>query len=61
MSLENNVAPQANPTNSQGKTMNKIALKKARARKDAVLSGFIWAAAALTVGFLFWIMWYILS
>ena len=61
MSLENNVAPQANPTNSQGKTMNKIALKKARARKDAVLSGFIWAASALTVGFLFWIMWYILS
>ncbi|MCZ4307245.1 MULTISPECIES: phosphate ABC transporter permease PstA [Vibrio] len=41
--------------------MNKIALKKARARKDAVLNGFIWAAAALTVGFLFWIMWYILS
>ncbi|GAK82583.1 phosphate transport system permease protein PstA [Vibrio ponticus] len=29
--------------------------------KDQVLNGFIWAAAALTVGFLFWIIWYILS
>ncbi len=61
MSLENNVTPQAKPTNLRGKTMNEVALKKARARKDAVLSGFIWTAAALTVGFLFWIMWYILS
>ncbi|UIJ43483.1 phosphate ABC transporter permease PstA [Vibrio kanaloae] len=41
--------------------MDRVVLKKARVRTDVVLSGFIWAAAALTVGFLFWIMWYILS
>ena len=36
-------------------------LKKQRQFKDNVLSVFIWGASALTVGFLFWIMWYILS
>lgn len=36
-------------------------LKKQRQFKDSVLSVFIWGASALTVGFLFWIMWYILS
>ncbi len=36
-------------------------LKQSRQRKDLVLNGFIWASAALTVGFLFWIIWYILS
>ncbi|PMH43159.1 phosphate ABC transporter, permease protein PstA [Vibrio sp. 10N.286.49.B3] len=41
--------------------MDTVKLKKARQNKDMLLSGFIWAAAGLTVGFLFWIMWYILS
>ncbi len=41
--------------------MNTAELKKARQFKDSVLKGLIWAAAALTVGFLFWIIWYILS
>ncbi|MBA5763766.1 phosphate ABC transporter permease PstA [Vibrio sp. 404] len=36
-------------------------LKQARQIKDQVLVSFIWGAAALTVGFLFWIIWYILS
>ncbi|MDN3681804.1 phosphate ABC transporter permease PstA [Vibrio tapetis] len=40
---------------------NAIKLKKARVVKDNLLNVFIWGAAALTVGFLFWIMWYILS
>ncbi|RJX69715.1 phosphate ABC transporter permease PstA [Vibrio sinensis] len=41
--------------------MDRTKLKQARQFKDAIFSGFIWGAAALTVGFLFWIMWYILS
>ncbi|GLT19127.1 phosphate transport system permease protein PstA [Vibrio zhanjiangensis] len=41
--------------------MDRIALKKQRQFKDNVLNVLIWAAAALTVGFLFWIIWYILS
>lgn len=41
--------------------MDTVKLKKARQNKDAVLNGFIWLAAAMTVGFLFWIIWYILS
>lgn len=39
--------------------MNK--LKKQRHIKDQIVAGFIWFSAAITVGFLFWIMWYILS
>ncbi len=42
-------------------TVDRAKLKKAREFKDNVLRGFIWLAAALTVGFLFWIIWYILS
>ncbi|WP_428774161.1 phosphate ABC transporter permease PstA [Vibrio sp.] len=41
--------------------MDRVKLKKSRDLKDAILTGFIWGAAALTVGFLFWIIWYILS
>ncbi|WP_375748774.1 phosphate ABC transporter permease PstA [Vibrio sp. HN007] len=41
--------------------MDRVKLKKARQNKDAILNVFVWAAAALTVGFLFWIIWYILS
>ncbi|EGR2795067.1 phosphate ABC transporter, permease protein PstA [Vibrio navarrensis] len=41
--------------------MDRAKLKQARQFKDNVLSGFIWLAAALTVGFLFWIIWYILA
>ncbi|NOH82320.1 phosphate ABC transporter permease PstA [Vibrio sp. 03-59-1] len=41
--------------------MKSAKLKKQRQLKDNVLSVFIWGASALTVGFLFWIMWYILS
>ncbi|ARC94239.1 phosphate ABC transporter, permease protein PstA [Vibrio coralliilyticus] len=41
--------------------MDRAKLKKARQFKDNIFNGFIWAAAALTVGFLFWIIWYILS
>ncbi|CAH0530142.1 phosphate ABC transporter permease PstA [Vibrio hippocampi] len=41
--------------------MDTVKLKKARQNKDAILNGFIWLAAAMTVGFLFWIIWYILS
>ena len=36
-------------------------LKQVRQMKDSVMNAFIWGAAALTVGFLFWIIWYILS
>ncbi|BCL71884.1 Phosphate ABC transporter, permease protein [Vibrio nigripulchritudo MADA3029] len=36
-------------------------LKQARNFKDGVLNTFVWISAALTVGFLFWIIWYILS
>ncbi|WED23600.1 phosphate ABC transporter permease PstA [Vibrio sp. JC009] len=41
--------------------MDRVKLKQARQNKDAFLNGLIWIAAALTVGFLFWIIWYILS
>ncbi|WP_159737478.1 phosphate ABC transporter permease PstA [Vibrio atypicus] len=41
--------------------MDRVKLKKARELQDNILSALIWAAAALTVGFLFWIIWYILS
>ncbi|MDW6019741.1 phosphate ABC transporter permease PstA [Vibrio plantisponsor] len=41
--------------------MDRAKLKQAREFKDNVLRVFIWLAAALTVGFLFWIIWYILS
>ncbi|WGV98450.1 phosphate ABC transporter permease PstA [Vibrio sp. YMD68] len=41
--------------------MNRVKLKQSRQFKDNVLTAFVWAAAGLTVGFLFWIMWYILS
>ncbi|PJC86904.1 phosphate ABC transporter, permease protein PstA [Vibrio sp. HA2012] len=41
--------------------MNTVKLKQSRQMKDSVLNVFIWGAAALTVGFLFWIIWYILS
>lgn len=36
-------------------------LKQRRKNKDHVLIAMVWCAAALTVGFLFWIIWYILS
>jgi phosphate transport system permease protein len=41
--------------------MDRVKLKQARDTKDTILHVFIWGAAALTVGFLFWIIWYILS
>jgi len=41
--------------------MDRAKLKRSREIKDNILKGFIWSAAALTVGFLFWIIWYILS
>ncbi|EKO5149471.1 phosphate ABC transporter permease PstA [Vibrio fluvialis] len=41
--------------------MDRAKLKQIREFKDNVLRSFIWLAAALTVGFLFWIIWYILS
>ncbi len=41
--------------------MDTVKLKKARQTKDNILNVFVWMAAALTVGFLFWIIWYILS
>ncbi|GAM59363.1 phosphate transport system permease protein pstA [Vibrio ishigakensis] len=41
--------------------MDTVKLKQARQRKDAMMGGFVWIAAGLTVGFLFWIIWYILS
>ncbi|UUM33097.1 phosphate ABC transporter permease PstA [Vibrio japonicus] len=41
--------------------MDRAKLKQSREIKDKILNGFIWGAAALTVGFLFWIIWYILS
>jgi len=43
------------------KRADRAKLKQAREFKDNVLRVFIWLAAALTVGFLFWIIWYILS
>ncbi|MGB5804096.1 MAG: phosphate ABC transporter, permease protein PstA, partial [Vibrio anguillarum] len=41
--------------------MDTVKLKRARQLKDNVLKISIWIAAAVTVGFLFWIIWYILS
>lgn len=41
--------------------MDRVKLKKARQRKDLLWQVLIWLAAAFTVGFLFWIIWYILS
>ncbi|WP_340479465.1 phosphate ABC transporter permease PstA [Vibrio anguillarum] len=41
--------------------MDRVKLKRARQLKDNVLKISIWIAAAVTVGFLFWIIWYILS
>lgn len=41
--------------------MDRAKLKQRRQQKDMVLNTMIWAAAALTVGFLLWIIWYILS
>ncbi|MCJ2376178.1 phosphate ABC transporter permease PstA [Vibrio sp. ZSDZ34] len=41
--------------------MDTVKLKKARQTKDYILNVCVWMAAALTVGFLFWIIWYILS
>jgi phosphate transport system permease protein len=48
-------------TRSEVKKMDYAKLKRARQSKDNVLNAFVWAAAAATVGFLFWIIWYILS
>lgn len=41
--------------------MDTVKLKQTRQAKDAVLNALVWTSAALTVGFLFWIIWYILS
>jgi phosphate transport system permease protein len=41
--------------------MDKVKLKQARVFQDQILKGFIWLSAAFTVGFLFWIIWYILA
>ncbi|EHU9450809.1 phosphate ABC transporter permease PstA [Vibrio vulnificus] len=41
--------------------MERAKLKQSRQVKDSILNALVWAAAALTVGFLFWIIWYILS
>ena len=41
--------------------MNRVKLKQTRQRKDKIRHALVWASAGLTVGFLFWIMWYILS
>lgn len=41
--------------------MNRAKLKQSRNNIDLILNGLIWASAAFTVGFLFWIIWYILS
>ncbi|MCA2016569.1 phosphate ABC transporter permease PstA [Vibrio tritonius] len=41
--------------------MDRAKLKQARKNKDTLLNALIWLSAALTVGFLFWIIWYILS
>ncbi|MDP5252636.1 MULTISPECIES: phosphate ABC transporter permease PstA [unclassified Vibrio] len=41
--------------------MDTVKLKQARENKDRLLNGAIWVSAGLTVGFLFWIIWYILS
>ncbi len=41
--------------------MDRVKLKQQRQFKDSILNGFIWLSAAITVGFLFWIIWYILA
>ncbi|CAM2977335.1 phosphate ABC transporter permease PstA [Vibrio mytili] len=41
--------------------MDRAKLKQARQFKDNVFNALVWIAAGLTVGFLFWIIWYILS
>ncbi|MEZ8987698.1 phosphate ABC transporter permease PstA [Vibrio breoganii] len=41
--------------------MDTVKLKQARQRKDNMLKLFVWLSAGLTVGFLFWVIWYILS
>ncbi|MGP8306115.1 phosphate ABC transporter permease PstA [Vibrio sp. YIC-376] len=41
--------------------MDRAKLKQARQFKDNVFSALVWISAALTVGFLFWIIWYVLS
>jgi phosphate transport system permease protein len=41
--------------------MDRVKLKQKRVFADNVLRLFIWFSAAFTVGFLFWIVWYILS
>ncbi len=41
--------------------MDRAKLKQTRERKDKILNAFVWSSAAVTVGFLFWIIWYILS
>ncbi|MCG6297977.1 phosphate ABC transporter permease PstA [Vibrio vulnificus] len=41
--------------------MERAKLKQSRQVKDNILNALVWAAAALTVGFLCWIIWYILS
>ncbi|EJU9867897.1 phosphate ABC transporter permease PstA [Vibrio vulnificus] len=41
--------------------MERAKLKQSRQVKDNILNALVWAAAAMTVGFLFWIIWYILS
>ncbi|MEZ8825958.1 phosphate ABC transporter permease PstA [Vibrio amylolyticus] len=41
--------------------MDYAKLKRTRQSQDNILNALVWAAAAATVGFLFWIIWYILS
>ncbi|MCA0934327.1 phosphate ABC transporter permease PstA [Vibrio alginolyticus] len=41
--------------------MDRAKLKQARQFKDNVFNVLVWISAGLTVGFLFWIIWYILS
>ncbi|MCS0306907.1 phosphate ABC transporter permease PstA [Vibrio diabolicus] len=41
--------------------MDRAKLKQARQFRDNVFNALVWISAALTVGFLFWIIWYILS
>ncbi|MEZ9851852.1 phosphate ABC transporter permease PstA [Vibrio breoganii] len=41
--------------------MDTVKLKQARQRKDNMLKLFVWLSAGLTGGFLFWVIWYILS
>jgi len=41
--------------------VDRVKLKQKRNIKDSILNCFIWFSAAFTVGFLFWIIWYILA